>query len=269
MANIDKNQTLEKLVYQLKWQLELGAEAMVSDIGYDRKKDFIKSEVINSFPILPIPPKPQAHLQHNVNNNHVEKLILSIKDLKELKGALENFEGSDLKKTATNLVFSDGSENSKIMFVGEAPGSEEDREGKPFVGLSGDLFNRMLKAINLDRSNVYIINVIPWRPPGNRNPTDEEIKLLLPFLIKHIELIKPSILVAIGGTAAKTLMKIKGGILRHRGVWSTLDAGLIKNIPIISTLHPTYLLKAPNQKKLAWEDLKMIRQKLNQLNVIN
>ena len=277
MANLDKNKTVENLTIQLKWQLDIGAEAMVSNSGYDRKKNYTslkvkEKEVKESFqtPLFPkIPPKPQKYPDNHINAINVEESILSSKNLKQLRESLEKFEGSNLKKTATNLVFSDGPPNSKIMFIGEAPGSEEDRLGKPFVGLSGDLFNRMLKSIELGRDNVYVANIIPWRPPGNRQPTYEEIQSLLPFLIKQIELVSPSLLVAVGGLAAKTLMNTKGGILRHRGIWSTFDAGLIRDIPIIATLHPNYLLKAPSQKKLAWEDLKMIRQKLKQLKQIN
>ena len=176
---------------------------------------------------------------------------------------MQNFNGCELKKTATQLVFSDGNPKSKVMLIGEAPGAEEDRQGRPFCGASGKLLDKMLNAINLNRESVYITNVIPWRPPGNRTPSDDEIKIMKPFLIKHIEIVMPKILVAVGGSAAKAVLNIDGGILRHRGTWKEFKLSSGKTIPIISTLHPAYLLRAPNQKKLAWEDLKLIRSKLN------
>ena len=182
-----------------------------------------------------------------------------------MKDIINQFDGCDLKKTATQLVFCDGNPESKIVFVGEAPGAEEDRQGKPFVGKSGQLLDRMLAAINLSRNNVYITNIIPWRPPGNRTPTEDEINIMKPFLMKHLELIDPEIIVAVGGSSAKGLMGISGGILRHRGKWETIKLNSGKMVNIIATLHPAYLLRAPNQKKLAWEDLKMIRGKLSSI----
>tara|TARA_B100001093_G_scaffold477004_1_gene503884 strand:- start:120 stop:662 length:543 start_codon:yes stop_codon:yes gene_type:complete len=177
-----------------------------------------------------------------------------------------DFNGCDLKKTATQLVFSDGNPNSNIMIIGEAPGADEDRQGKPFCGASGKLLDKMLASINLDRNTVYITNVIPWRPPGNRTPTENEISLMKPFLMRHIEIVAPKLLVAVGGSASKAILDIEGGILRHRGIWKEIRLSNSFVIPIIATLHPAYLLRAPNQKKLAWEDLKSIRSKLQELN---
>tara|TARA_A100001011_G_scaffold252441_1_gene260631 strand:- start:514 stop:1212 length:699 start_codon:yes stop_codon:yes gene_type:complete len=186
--------------------------------------------------------------------------------LEDLKNCMLDFNGCDLKKTATQLVFSDGNPNSNVMVIGEAPGAEEDRQGKPFCGASGKLLDKMLASINLDRNTVYITNVIPWRPPGNRAPTENEISLMKPFLMKHIEIVSPKMLVAVGGSASKAILNIEGGILRYRGVWKEIRLSKSLVIPIISTLHPAYLLRAPNQKKLAWEDLKSIRSKLQELN---
>ena len=182
-----------------------------------------------------------------------------------LKEAMQNFDKCDLKKTATQLVFADGNPSSNIMFIGEAPGAEEDRQGRPFCGASGQLLDKMLSSINLDRNTVYITNVIPWRPPGNRTPTEYEINLMKPFLIRHIEIVSPKIIVAVGGSSAKAVLNIEGGILRHRGLWQDLELGDGYKIPTIPTLHPAYLMRAPNQKKLAWEDLKSIRFKLQNL----
>ena len=167
-----------------------------------------------------------------------------------LKEAILNFDGCDLKKTATQLVFADGNPSSNIMLIGEAPGAEEDRQGIPFCGASGQLLDKMLASINLDRNSVYITNVIPWRPPGNRTPTENEINLMKPFLMKHIEIVMPKILVAVGGSSAKAILNIEGGILRHRGLWKELELDNGKKISIIPTLHPAYLMRAPNQKNL-------------------
>ena len=177
-----------------------------------------------------------------------------------------NFNGCDLKKTATQLVFSDGNPKSQVMIIGEAPGAEEDRRGIPFCGASGKLLDKMLNSINLDRNKVYITNVIPWRPPGNRTPNENEISLMKPFLMRHIEIVSPKILVAVGGSASKAILNIDGGILRHRGTWKKIMLSDGSEIPVIATLHPAYLLRAPNQKKLAWEDLKLIRSKLEEFN---
>ena len=151
------------------------------------------------------------------------------------------------------------------MLIGEAPGAEEDRQGRPFCGASGQLLDKMLSSINLDRNTVYITNVLPWRPPGNRTPTEHEINLMKPFLMRHIEIVSPKIIVVVGGSSAKAVLNIEGGILRHRGLWKDLELDDGNKIPTIPTLHPAYLMRAPNQKKLAWEDLKSIRSKLQNL----
>jgi DNA polymerase len=198
--------------------------------------------------------------------NDNQAMLNACLTLNDLKTYMMNFDGCDLKKTATQLVFSDGNPKSKVMIIGEAPGAEEDRRGIPFCGVSGQLLDKMLNSINLDRNSVYITNIIPWRPPGNRTPNENEIKLMKPFLIRHIEIVSPKLLVAVGGSAAKAILDIEGGILRHRGVWKEIILRDGLEIPIIATLHPAYLLRAPNQKKLAWEDLKLIRSKLEEIN---
>ena len=184
-------------------------------------------------------------------------------DLASLKAAFEAFDDCALKETATNFVFADGSAGARLMFIGEAPGAEEDRQGLPFVGPAGRLLDRMLDAIGLKRSEAYITNILPWRPPGNRNPTDSEIALCLPFIERHIELVNPAVLVAVGGTAAKALLDTREGIMRLRGRWFNYTVpGSGTRIPLRAVLHPAYLLRQPAQKRDAWIDLIAIKQQL-------
>ena len=183
------------------------------------------------------------------------------KTLDELAASLAAFEGCNLRNTATKMVFADGNPEARIMFVGEAPGRDEDLQGLPFVGRSGQLLDRMLAAIGLDRNTAYIANVIPWRPPGNRTPTPQETEICRPFIERQIQLADPDILVLLGGAAAKTLLQTSEGILRLRGKWREFDTGH-RTIRAMATLHPAYLLRQPLQKKLAWRDFLMIRQAL-------
>lgn len=188
------------------------------------------------------------------------------RDLAELKAALQAFEGCDLKKTATNLVFADGNPASRIMLIGEAPGADEDRRGLPFVGVSGQLLDRMLAAIGLTRESVYISNILFWRPPGNRTPTPAEIAACLPFVERHITLVDPTHVMLLGGLAAKTLLASKEGILKLRGRWGSLQPpGLSHPVPALATLHPAYLLRQPAQKRLAWRDFLSFRAALDDL----
>ena len=182
--------------------------------------------------------------------------------LEELRAAFAAFDGCPLKETAMNFVFADGTPDAQLMFIGEAPGAEEDREGVPFVGPSGRLLDKMLAAIGLDRSGVYITNILPWRPPGTRNPTDAEIAACLPFLERHIALADPDILVFVGGMAAKTLLRRKEGIMRLRGRWMTYEPGSGKPVAARALLHPAYLLRQPAQKRETWNDLLDILAKL-------
>ncbi len=181
--------------------------------------------------------------------------------LDELAAALAAFEGCNLRNTATNLVFADGNPQARVMLVGEAPGRDEDLQGLPFVGRSGQLLDRMLAAIGLNRTSVYIANVIPWRPPGNRTPTPQETEICRPFIERQIELADPDILVLLGGAAAKTLLRTSEGILRLRGRWRDYDTGR-RTIRAMATLHPAYLLRQPAQKKLAWRDFLAIKDAL-------
>ncbi len=182
--------------------------------------------------------------------------------LDALRAALAGFEGCALKKTAKNLVFADGTPQARVMFVGEAPGRDEDLQGKPFVGRSGRLLDLMLKAVGLDRAaNAYIANIVPWRPPGNRTPTPQEAAACHPFIARQIELCDPDVLVCLGGPSVQALLGVKDGILRTRGRWFTYNTGK-RDIRALATLHPAYLLRQPLQKRLAWRDFKALRKAL-------
>ena len=181
-------------------------------------------------------------------------------NLERLKKSIRNIKYCSLKSSSTNMVFSDGNPKSKIMLIGEAPGANEDEEGLPFVGRAGALLDKMLAAIDLDRNKVYISNIINFRPPDNRRPTDEEIKRYLPFISKHIEIINPKILVLLGSTAMNALIGKEVVISKMRGKWIEKKFGSCKTSVII-TFHPAFLMRQPAQKKMAWIDLKMIRDK--------
>ncbi|UCI32705.1 uracil-DNA glycosylase [Mesorhizobium sp. B4-1-4] len=185
--------------------------------------------------------------------------------LEELRQHMATFDGCNLKATAKNLVFADGNPEAAVMLVGEAPGRDEDIEGLPFVGRSGQLLDRMLAAIGLDRTSVYIANVIPWRPPGNRTPTPHETEICRPFIERQIELVNPKVLVNLGGPSAKTLLNTSEGILRLRGNWRVHTTASGIAIPAMPTLHPAYLLRTPAHKKLAWRDFLEVKAKLRAL----
>lgn len=185
--------------------------------------------------------------------------------LDELRETMNAFNGCNLKYTAKQAVFADGNPDAALMLVGEAPGRDEDIEGLPFVGRSGKLLDRMLAAIGIDRTSAYLANVLPWRPPGNRTPTPQETEICRPFIERQIELADPKILVALGGSSAKVLLRSADGILRMRGTWKTYRTAGGKEIPIMPTLHPAYLLRNAAQKKLAWRDFLEIKARLKTL----
>jgi len=183
-----------------------------------------------------------------------------IDNLERLKKSIQSIKNCSLKENAKNMVFSDGNPKSKIMLIGEAPGANEDEEALPFVGRAGALLDKMLSAINLDRKKVYISNIVNYRPPDNRKPTDEEIKRYLPFITKHIEIINPKIIVLLGSTAMNALIGNEVVISKMRGKWIEKKFGSCKTSVII-TFHPAFLMRQPAQKKMAWIDLKMIRDR--------
>ena len=209
-------------------------------------------------------------INHNLiyNNKAINRYIKTnfeisadkIDNLEKLKKSIYNIKNCSLKDNATKMVFSDGNPKSKIMLIGEAPGANEDEEGLPFVGRAGALLDKMLAAIELDRKKVYISNIINYRPSENRRPTEEEIKRYLPFITKHIEIINPKILVLLGSTAMNALIGNEVVISKMRGKWIERKFGNCKTSVII-TFHPAFLMRQPAQKKMAWIDLKMIRDK--------
>ncbi len=220
-------------------------------------------------PTMPPPARPPAQPAAVPDGQQIafaRDLAASASTLDELRERMAGFDGCNLKLTAKNLVFADGNPEASIMLVGEAPGRDEDIEGKPFVGRSGQLLDRMLKAIDLDRSKVYIANVIPWRPPGNRAPTPQETEICRPFIERQIELVGPKILVHLGGASAKTLLNTTEGILRLRGNWRVYSGPSGIGIPAMPTLHPAYLLRTPAHKRLAWRDFLEAKMKLRALS---
>ena len=189
----------------------------------------------------------------------------SAASLEELRAILQDFEGCALRATAKQLVFADGNPQARVMFVGEAPGRDEDIAGLPFVGRSGKLLERMLATIGLDRTTVYIANIVPWRPPGNRDPSLQETQICLPFISRQIELVDPDILVCLGKPATAGLLGVTEGIRRTRGRWFSYHTGT-REIRAIATFHPAYLLRSPLEKRLAWRDFLAIKKALGEIS---
>ena len=208
----------------------------------------------------------QSYLQSTTEAEKSARILASgADDLVTLCEAMNKFDACSLKKTAANTVFGFGNPEARIMLVGEAPGADEDRQGIPFVGKSGQLLDRMLASIGLDRNSVYITNMLAWRPPGNRKPTPEEISMCLPFIRRQIELVEPNVLIFVGGTSATNLLDNPAGITRIRGRWFDYriqGSGLVNKIPAMPIFHPAYLLRQPALKRMAWIDLRAIKARL-------
>ena len=275
--------TKDALIAALSWQVEAGADEALLDEPAFADDPMVTLQQIMSPNKAPIdkasidktsvdkasgakePPAPlsasQASQQPDAASAppHREAQpqtdLTSIETLDGLRAALTAFEGCDLKRTASHLVFADGNPKAQIMIIGEAPGRDEDRVGLPFVGKAGQLLDQMLGAIHLSRQDVYITNILPWRPPGNRTPTVEETDMMRPFLNKHIQLINPDIILAVGGTSAKTILTTTTGIMKLRGRLTSYDAGDGIERPLLPMLHPAYLLRAPHHKQMAFSDL--------------
>jgi uracil-DNA glycosylase family 4 len=254
----------------LQFYVDIGVDEAMGEVAVDRTKVLEKIDAPLPFrsapaaaPVEALPPVPGTF--EAVGD--ARTLAAAAKTLDELRAALESFEGLSLKRTATQIVFADGNPAARVMIVGEAPGADEDRMGKPFVGVSGQLLDRMFAAIGLSREeNLYISNVINWRPPGNRAPSDAEVALSLPFIQRHIELVNPAVVIFAGGVAAKALMQTATGITRLRGRWVDYNSeGLKTPIPAMPMFHPAYLLRSPAQKGLAWADLLSLKKKIDAL----
>jgi uracil-DNA glycosylase len=260
--------TLQQL---LAFYLEAGVDCALADEPVDRMADPdlvpTGSPTPAAKPLIaaaPVPaPRGEAALPPEAAILSAREAARTAPTLEVLRALLESFEGCALKSTATRLVFADGNPQARIMFVGEAPGREEDLEGLPFVGRSGKLLDRMLAAIGLDRTNAYIANVIPWRPPGNRTPTPQETQICLPFIQRQIELVNPDVLVTLGNPSTQTLLGKREGIMKTRGKWFEYDTGT-RMTRALATFHPAYLLRSPSYKRMAWQDLRTIAKALEQ-----
>jgi uracil-DNA glycosylase len=256
----------------LDWYLAAGVDEAIGEAPVDRYAAVPPPKPVAVVvpkpaalpPRLAAAPRPTAATSDAVES--ARQIAARAQTLDELKAALANFDQCSLKRTATNLVFADGNPEAGLMFVGEAPGAEEDRQGLPFVGRSGQLLDRMLAAIGLDRTRCYIANTLPWRPPGNRKPTDAETAMCIPFIQRQIMLARPRVLVFLGGTAAATMLGRIEGITRLRGRWLAypLETG---EIPVLPMFHPAYLLRQPAAKRQAWQDLLRLWEKLLELGL--
>src|SRR5271169_4737933 len=269
MMTPDPSPTVRQL---LAFYLEAGVDCALSEAPVNRLADpDIVPAAVEATPALAQPVRPAPAIISPARGEPPpapEPVIASAREaariaptLEVLRDLLEKFDGCALKSTATRLVFADGNPRARVMFVGEAPGREEDLEGLPFVGRSGKLLDRMMAAIGLDRGNAYIANVIPWRPPGNRTPTPQETQTCLPFTLRQIELADPDILVCLGGPSAQTLLGIKDGIRRSRGRWHAYHTGT-REVRAIATFHPAYLLRNPIEKRFVWRDFLAVKKAL-------
>jgi uracil-DNA glycosylase family 4 len=263
----------------LLMQIEAGADEAIAALPIDRfqprplpapARPAAAPVPARPAPTRPVPraPAPTALVAADTAIGAARASAASAATLAELRAAVEAFEGCALKETATHTVFAEGAERASAMFIGEAPGGDEDRIGKPFVGVSGQLLDRMIASIGLSRSlNAYITNILYWRPPGNREPSSEEIALCLPFVMRHIELVQPKVLVFLGGPSAKTLLGRAEGITRLRGKWHEFRTqGMFERgeppIAAMAMFHPAYLLRTPGAKREAWRDLLAIKARL-------
>lgn len=248
----------------LQWQITAGVDETIGDTPVNRfapveQTDTPAADDTESAPVVftpaaptesaPLPPPPTTALAGQAAT------------LDELRAAIAGFDGCSLKETATNMVFAAGNPDARLMIIGEAPGAEEDRQGLPFVGASGHLLDLMLKSIGLDRTQVYISNILPWRPPANRKPSESEMALFTPFVRRHIALVKPDVLLLLGGSAVSALMNVNTGITKTRGRWMSYRDGETV-IDTLASFHPAFLLRTPAQKKLAWRDLLTVKKRL-------
>lgn len=279
-----------ELLRHLAWQVQAGADEAIGETPVDRyaarppaarpaptsAPELARAEAPQPAPAVaapkpappPVPgPAAQPLAAQSAIAADARERAEAAQSLDALRAAVEAFDGCPLKQTATNTVFADGNPKAKVMFIGEAPGEEEDRRGLPFVGVSGKLLDRMVQYVGLDRSSFYITNVLFWRPPGNRAPTQAEVAACLPFLRRHIELVGPRILVFVGGSAASALLGKTEGIGKLRGRWMIYESpGLAQPASALATYHPAYLLRSPAQKREAWRDLLMLKAKMGALS---
>ena len=286
--------TIQQLITQLAWQAEMGVdEAFLGADALAMPKVKLDKYLPSSIAAAPeaIATTPDDSARHSASVMSAPKAatlsgampmqtppmqtppaqisgpdapdLAAIGSLAALKAGLLAFEGCALKHTASNLVFADGNPGARLMIIGEAPGRDEDMVGLPFVGVSGQLLDKMLASIGLDRSHVYIANLLPWRPPGNRTPTTEETAMMLPWLRRHVQLANPDYILILGGSAAKAVLDTKDGILKLRGRWQDVDFGDAIMRPTLASLHPAYLLRSPAQKRLSFADMLAVNSRLS------
>jgi uracil-DNA glycosylase family 4 len=260
-----------ELLAALEWYRAAGVDFAVGEDPVDRfaasaapsrARPAPAAAQVTAAVAAPAPSAQPVALPLNADPAETAALAAGAQTLDALRAVMEAYEGCTLKKRATQLVFADGNPEAEIMLVGEGPGEQEDLSGKPFVGRAGQLLDRMLAAIGLDRSKVYIANMVPWRPPGNRDPSPEELALCTPFLLRQVELVAPKFLVTLGNVPTKALFDTSNGITRMRGQWRDLTIG---NHPVkaLATLHPAYLLRTPASKALAWQDMLSLKQAMD------
>jgi uracil-DNA glycosylase len=259
----------------LAFYLEAGVDSALTDEPVNRlaepdhvpapapPREAAPPRALREMPAAAPVPRSETMLAPDAAIASAREAARTVPTLDALRTLLENFDGCALKQTATRLVFADGNPQARVMFVGEAPGRDEDIEGLPFVGRSGKLLDRMIAAIGLDRRSAYIANVIPWRPPGNRTPTPQETQVCLPFIQRQIELVNPDVLVTLGNPSTQALLGTREGIMRARGKWFDYDTGT-RTIRAIATFHPAYLLRSPSYKRMTWQDLRAVAKALEQ-----
>lgn len=263
----------------LRWWIRVGVTNALDEMPHDRFADVLAGDggergAPNASESTHQSPRSLSETASRaVRDGHSKKmpetaeisaraLAQAAADLETLRSVMAEFDGCTLKRTATQLVFADGRPGSRIMLIGEAPGEGEDRIGRPFVGRAGQLLDRMLSAIGLDRQNVYIANVVPWRPPGNRTPTLQETQICLPFIERQIELADPEYLVCLGGSAARAILGVRRGIMRARGSWLPYPGQTGRDIQALAMLHPAFLLRQPAHKRFAWADMRTLARTL-------
>ncbi len=257
----------------LDWHLSAGADEVIGfapinhldKTSLTEQSPFVETtsltKMISSQDVTPEKRPPFSNRQQSEIKNTLD--LTPLDTLEKLRDAMKDFEAPSLKSTALNLVFGVGAENASLMIIGEPPDEQEERQGTPFVGEKGQLLTQMLQSINLLRQEVYLTNVLPWRPPANRKPSTEELNLFSSFLRKHISLIRPKVLLLLGGSALSALLEISSGITKERGIWRLYkDKAHDLEIPVLASFSPDFLLNTPTQKKYAWQDLLSIKKKL-------
>lgn len=266
---MNEHKNLKKILSLLK---DAGVDEVISPTSHNRFNEISDTLELTTPPSATMSierksPGVAPLISPKVAHSTANAAAQSAQSLEELRAALLAFEGCALKYTATNLVFGDGNPKARVMLIGEAPGADEDRQGLPFVGQSGQLLDKMFAAIGLTRESFYITNIIPWRPPGNRQPTPGEAEACLPFVKRHIDLVSPDFLILVGGTATKTLLGGRDGIVRLRGAWKEYISDTGKKMKVMAIFHPAYLLRSPGQKREVWLDLLKVKHTLIEAGV--